>query len=426
MKYAINFNESMVFTEAVFSSGRESMEPIVKSFQKIKDILEEKIKEHQETSKEAEDAKKKAKSGEPIGNVKVRPFNPESFWRQLAWKDLEDEIQKVFGFRVVKINPYNEKYLPAKDIFESNELNAYVYRKTRYPVDALITDKGLYDKSHSLDLEVHISLGLLRNFTAAEIMATLLHEIGHSIDPALCDIKYTGTNVLCKYITDRKGAINKEEQKVLNDAKKSGLTVLEAIGVGIGLLPLLVLIGSSIASGAKKICSSIRDLFIGKEGRRQKQLEKIQSLMQKDTIKFTRQEYTEAFADNFARMYGFGPEMASVLKKLSKDVDKRISRIEKEKRREEVIFNITEAAIKDIHKTDVHRVKALIREYNNDINDPNVPLEVKKQLMADVKEVELVLDQFMNDFDKFQNRINKMISDELDKIEPTKEPDEKK
>ena len=180
------------------------------------------------------------------------------------------------------------------------------------------------------------------------------------------------------------------------------------------------MIGAGIVSGVKKGINAIIDAFRGKEGRQKKKLEQLQKAMEKETIEFNRKEYSEAFADNFARMYGFGPEMATSLKKLSKDVDKRISRIEKEKKREEVIFNITEAAIKDVHKTDVHRVKALIKEYYADINDPNTPAEVKKQLKEDVKEVEIVLEQFMNDFSEFQNRVNKMINDELDKMNDVK------
>ena len=49
-------------------------------------------------------------------------------------------------------------------------------------------------------MEIWISLGLIKNLTSDEILAVLLHEFGHSIDPALIDIKYTETNILSKYI----------------------------------------------------------------------------------------------------------------------------------------------------------------------------------------------------------------------------------
>lgn len=430
---AINFNEAVeVYTEAVFTNGKATLKPIVDQFQVIKDLLESQIKDHRETAKDAGNAMAKAKIGEITGKVTIKAFNPEAFWRNTEWKKLEDIIQNMFGLRVCKINPYNEKYNMGKGEFESKELNAYVYRRTRYPVEGLITEKGFFDKSHSLDLDMYISLGLLRYLTASEIVAVMLHEFGHSIDPALCDIKYTGTNILCKYITDRKGAINKEEQRLISDRNK-----VANESKGLIILPFFSMIGSKIKNGVKNLFSAIKgwftkkekkdenitegvlDIFQSSSKRQDIKLKKLQKIIEQDMIEFNRKEYSEAFADNFARMYGFGAEMASALKKLSKDVDTKISRIDKERKREDIIYNIAESAIKDVHKTDVHRIKALIKEYKDDINDPNTPAEVKKQLEADAKEVELVLDQFMNDFSEFQNRINKLISEELDKMNIT-------
>ena len=83
-------------------------------------------------------------------------------------------------------------------------------------------------------------------------------------------------------------------------------------------------------------------------------------------------------------------------------------------------------SLKNEHKTDVHRIKALIREYYEDINDPNTSKEVKNQLTDDVKEVEKVLDMYLNDFDAFQNNINRIISEEIDAVSPPKKSDESK
>lgn len=401
-----NFNENTdsVFTEAVFAGGKQTMKPVVDQFQVIKDILEKSVNDQK---------------------ANLKKFDPVAFWRNIEWKNLEDIIQKQFGLRVCKINSYNEKYIAEKDIFESKEINAYVYRRTRYPVEGLITEKGFFDKSHSIDLDMYISLGAIRTFTAGEIVAIMLHEFGHSIDPALVDIKYTGTNILCKYITDRKNAINKEEKTFLAKETKDS-----------PFLSFLSMISGKVKDGVKSILNGIAnifkkkdksgevvtegfvDIFGTKNAREKDKLKKIQKLLEKNSESFNRKDFTEAFADNFARMYGFGPEMASALKKCSKDVDDRISRMKKERERETVIFNMTMSAITDVHKTDVHRIKALIKEYYDDINDPNTPAEIKKQLQADVKEVETILDQFTNDFSDFQNRINKLISDEIDKIKP--------
>lgn len=385
-----NYNESIYFSEAVFAGGKEKVMPLVDQIQKIKDELDARIKEQEDTSK--------AHKNDP--KVKVKEFNPTAFWKNTMFKDLEDDIRKIFGFRNVEIHPYREKYLSGPKKFESRELNCCVYHEDRFPVEGLVTDNGFYDKSHSLTMEIYISLGLLRDLTAEEVIAVLLHEFGHSIDPALTDIKYTETNILSKYITDRKGAINREEKRVMNKF------VIEVFG-GIILISLLI-----------KLKNSIVDLFKGKERLEKEKLEKIKKAINNDKEEFNRQNYSEAFADNFSRMYGFGPALINAIKKLSNDMDREMrSRYTKEKKRQEFITSITIDMINDVHKTDIHRIRSLIKEYKDDINDPNTPPVVKKQLQEDLTELEKVLDQYLNHRDAFQKRVNNLINEELSKLE---------
>lgn len=137
-------------------------------------------------------------------------------------------------------------------------------------------------------------------------------------------------------------------------------------------------------------------------------------MVRNDKSVFRRQEYSEAFADNFARMYGYGPQLMSGLHKMQLSNETyRNSRIKKEKARQAAIMQFTQALLKDVHKTDIHRVRALIKEYNDDINDPNTPPAVKKQLKEDLEELEKVLDQYLNNFSDFQNRVNRAINEEL-------------
>lgn len=77
-------------------------------------------------------------------------------------------------------------------------------------------------------------------------------------------------------------------------------------------------------------------------------------------------------------------------------------------------MNIVANSLKNVHKTDVHRIKALMKQYQDDINDPNIPEQVKKQLKEDLKEVEEVLDKYVNDFSEFQNNINRCIIEAID------------
>lgn len=398
------------FSEAVFADGKNTVISLVETIQKIKDLLDEQTNEQDTSTKEAKDAKSKNRSGEDIKVPAIKAFDPTQFWKNNLFKELEDQISKVFGFRNMEVHPYIERYNTNGKSFESKIMNCAIYHSDRFPIEGLITDKGFYDKSKSISMQIHISLGLIKELSAEEILAVLLHEFGHSIDPALVDIKFTEVNVLSKYITDRKNAINKDEKKAL---EKRGLGAELSI-----MVPFIILLFCLIGSGISGIIKSIKYKFGNKEKMIDKKMDKIRKLIDNDKGSFDRQNYSEAFADNFARMYGFGPQLMAGLKKMSKDYDAKVkSRYKKEKDRQECILYITENMIKDVHKTDIHRIRNLLKEYKADIDDPNTPPIVKKQLTDDMAELEKVLDEYLNNFSEFQNRVNKVINDELEKLE---------
>lgn len=395
------FNESyQLFQEAVFVGGKKSVEPLVPKIQAIKDKLEEELSKQDKSVINVIKKRAKNKDAEEF------TFDPEKFFKDLTWKGFEDEVQKIFGFRSVQIFPFIEKYNSFDKTFQSKQMNCIIYHSDRFPIEGLVTDKGFYDKSRSINIEIHITLGLLRALTAEEILSVFLHEFGHSIDPALVDISYIETNILSKYLTDRKNAINKNEKKFI---EKMGQKIVPEIVV----VSIILLI-----SFIPNIIDSLKRLFMGKEKYQEKQINKLRKIINADKDMFNRQNYSEAFADNFTRMYGYATQLVSAFKKMSKDLDNYItSRYKREKVRQKYILMMTENALKDVHRTDIHRIRSLIKEYKDDIKDPNINKIVKKQLEEDVKELELVLDEYCNNFDDFHNRINKTINEELEKME---------
>lgn len=401
------------YSEAVFYGGAEKLKPILDAFKAVKAELDRATGDHEASVKEISDWAKTPK-GEAKGPApKRRSFDPKAFWKHKVWKDLEDAVSKTFGVRVCEIQPYIEKYNSKDKEFETKELNAYVYPTNRFPIEALISEQGFYDKSHSLVIKMHISLGLIKTLDPEEILAVMLHEMGHGIDPALVDIKYLETNVLSKYITDRKGAINKNEQKAMKQNKltEAGIIILTYIAIiGIMFIP--------------EIINFFRRLFMGKkkyeEHEQQKKLKRIQDALNSDRRQFNRQTYSEAFADNFARMYGYGGKLMSGLQKINRAYDDKMkSWYKKESIRQEMITRTTISVLSDVHKTDIHRIRNLLREYEQDLKDPNIPEEVKKHMRDDKEELEKVLDQYLNHYDEFQNRVNRMIDEELQKIDKT-------
>lgn len=408
MYYTVQLSESpgvdstdQLFQEAVFANGKEKLTPIIERIQKAKEHLEEEVTKQE----------KSYKDGKGKNDVK---FDPDAFWKSSLFKDLEDEIGKVFGFRNVSIEPFVERYNPKDQTFQSKVLNCMIWNSNRYPIEGLVTDNGFYDKSRSINIEIAISLGLIRALEADEIMAVLVHEFGHGIDPALVDIHYTEANILSKYLTDRKGSINGGEKKYVVAHNISNVIIVATAGL------LACTVFGTLADAIYK-------LFKGKDALMEKKAEKVRKMIAKDKDHFDRQNFSEAFADNFARMYGLGPQLARGLQKMGKGNQGMIeSRCKRERKRQEVILEITKTLIKDEHKTDIHRVRALIKEYEADINDPNTNPIVKKQLTEDMEELKKILDEYMNNFSEFQNRVNRVINEELERISVSESSDEKK
>lgn len=388
------------FSEAVFKDGKKNIAVVEKAISNVKAELDLRIEKHKKSSDKKDE------------------FNPKDFWKCKQIKELEETLMDTFGFRSAIIEPFVEKYDVEKDVFESNTLNAYISNIDRYPIEGILTDKGFFDKSKSTYIHIVLSLGLMRKLEAEEIMAVLLHEFGHGIDPALVTISYTDTNVLTKYLTDRKSEFKKAEKERFHAFEEIGLVIF-------GVLFYMGII-QTISKLILPIINWIKDKFFTKEETSEEKIEKIKELIRKDKDKFTRIDMAEAYADNFARMYGYGPALVKALKKLSKPLNDSISRIEIEKDREVIIVEITTKTIKDEHKTKMHRIMALIKEYEEDIKNKTIPEKIRKQLEEDKKELEILLEEYTTNFTEFQNRVNKAIIDELRKKDKKKKKKEAK
>lgn len=402
-----------IFTEAVFSKGKESIKPIEDQISVIKNILMSEIGEQEKSEAEAAKAREEEDDDDnkPKKQVNIKSFDPKKFWRSPEFKKLEELYQKTFGFRSVQIMPYIEKYISKDKEFESKSIQCFTYTMDRYPIDGLVTDQGFFDKTHSISLEIRISLGIIRMLDAGELTGVILHEIGHNIDPALVTINYAETNILSKYLTERKNELTNTEKKL--ESSKHSISEMLILPILAGLMVVVGII-SSIVNAIKSIFtknSRVKD--------DEQAFEKLKAAIAKDAKNsFNRKDYGEAFADNFARMYGYGAQLSGGLKKMAKHYDDSLkSRFSREADRQKCIIYVVTNTLKDEHKTEIHRVKALIAAYYEDINNPNTPVRVKRQLREDVKEVEAILDSYMHDFSEFQNRINKIINDEIDKAQ---------
>jgi hypothetical protein len=249
--------------------------------------------------------------------------------------------------------------------------------------------------------------------TADELTGIFLHEFGHNLDPALVDITYTNVNVYSKYLTDRQGTINDKEKQIAKKTKFGAILAIVGIFTVLGFISWLV----------GKIKQAIRN----KNWVETNALDEFRKQLSADKSKFDRYYSSEAFADNFARMYGFGPACLSGIEKLERHYagirndyykvgtkDSPKTRIEKEKMRQQLILDMMGRAMKGVHKTDIHRIHALMKEYESELKDKSVPAKVKKDIEADMKELKLVLDKYLNGYTDFEKKVYRIIWDDLE------------
>ena len=369
-----------VFTEAFFANGKAKMKPIEDQFQVIKDKLTNLIKDSDSGGK---------------------TFNPAEFVKDESWKELENRMMEIFGFRNVEIFHTNEKHISNTIYFDNFSFNCTTYMTWRYPIQGLVTDDGFYDSTKSINTTIYYTLGLIHLLSADELTAIFLHELGHNLDPALVDIKYTEVNILSKYLTDRETNYSSEEKKYMAETGQSVFHIIIGVIVLGGLL-ISGLLEKIIPWSAKKTINDV------KEAIKKKFVES----------PFNRRQHAEAFADNFARMYGYGASLISGFGKVEHLYAKnRKSRIQNEKIRQQCIIDLTIAFINSGHQTDIHRIHTLIKEYNEDLKDPNIPDKVKKDIQTDLNELLVALKTYLNSQDKLVNNMNKVILEEIKKLD---------
>lgn len=366
-----------LITEAVFKDGKEKVKPIEDAFEALARVY----------------AEKKKKLGSDYSSYKAH----EEFYKDDAWKKLEKTIIESLGIRSVI---FSHMTLRSK-VKNKPYLNCYTYTNVydRFPIDGLITDTGFYDSSHTLVCEMIISQELFDMCTAEEITAIFLHELGHNMDPALVDIKYTGTDILIDSMLGREVS-----KKKLDKVKPKGITV-------IGEILIIYFIFILAMSLLPALINLIKELFETKE----KKMDKIRKLLD-SAREFNKKDNMEAYADNIARMYGYGSALMTGLHKIGKqneDIHFH-SYKEKTKRREKAVLNMYISSLKDVHGTDVQRVMALIKEYESDLNDDTIPDSVKKWIKADKVQLEALLNEYTNNKDQLKATINKMIKEAMD------------
>lgn len=398
-------NDLQLFNEAVFTGAKAKMEKIDKAWEDVQTSFKEELDKHDNLHNQSK-------------------FSSEKFFKHECWKKIEDACIQVFGFRYLKIMPFPNEYL-GKGKFMQMWVNAGIDPEKRFPIDGLVTKDGFYDSTHSLTGEMYIALPGLQMLTAKELTAILLHEIGHNIDPALVDIRYSQINEYSKYITDTKS--NKADADNSAAAAKFGWYALfvflctivciqfAAITGFTGFLFLLVVNAFYHLIGKPLWKRRINPFMMNPEAAAKKLSKEVVKDIKKNDM-FNKKNNIEAFADNFARMYGYGAIELRSLKKMEDESHNRAvsklygkwalsSRALAEGLRSQLFARIMVSSINDVHKTQIHRLHSMIKEYESEMKDELIPENVKKQIKYDFDQVLKVAKLYFTSPDNVKNKI---------------------
>ena len=366
-----------------------------------------------------------------IKNIKSYDMN-----KDIAKSDeviaIERLFKKFFKLKDFYLNIYtNLNIYPeyTRLIVTDAKNNAFNYIKVfnifRHKVSSKRVD------STNMVMGVSIDKEFIRNsdFNSEELMAVILHEIGHAMRVSLISliVNITPNGFLSDILKDfTPSGIISELKKHFNVK-----TIYHILGIIIGdirgqhlhkfrqdiedkIIDKVPLIKSflTVINSFMNIYNDISRLKTIKD------IAKITESIINDPIKIYKQyslknidQYAaEKYSDSFATSYGYGPALANALKKINMNKDSVISK---------TLYDIPVlnwwydliklsttviSGLMDEHPSDPSRVMAQLNKLKHDAKDPQLDPRVKKELELDIKNLEYIINDVYLDFQNDENK----------------------
>ena len=353
-------------------------------------------------------------------------------------KRIEDCIKAQFNFDHVSLN-----------IIPQNIPNAFTYTLgTRFDIikedklrKTVIADQKngyRFRDNNGFVLIVAIYGGVLanKNFTDAEIVAILLHEIGHNFADVISEkirlenyefYKSWWEVVLLRALLTLGGSLpedilftitnnNKYQEKKKEKEKPVGKigSFFEYISGRLSDLQFnYEVFKSEVISGI--VVGLIGTRYFDKRANSTAGSRRILSAAGRQN---------EVIADKFAAIYGYGAEQVSALSKLTLDLLPAEEVLMKLPFGSILVSNVTQAS-KDYHKYDVHpnivqRANTMIKSLEFELSKKNLDPEMRKIIKDQIKEMEECKKAFMtiNEDDNVKFQIEKAYAAVVDKKMP--------
>ena len=349
---------------------------------------------------------------------------------------LEDEVKKAFGFKYVRIEWHSGVGVNAFTL--ASEKVSHMFDKSFKQGSH---SKGFYDKNHSMTVCILLDSGFFTqlNLTSREVVALLLHEIGHNFDVTLFTVLgtgfYTVLNILeisklFRYIGDSKtgkeawlkmktraGDIGKIIMLPLSSipfTKPAALAIMNIRDHILERLPsiqdMAYLFKVSYNDMMRLISAVLFPMTLVKHISFKLATFKLRMInptyfmftSSLKTVANLLSKQGEVYSDTFAATYGYGEDLAFALEKLVRNASRPTST--EVPKSLDIFFDLSYAYSEFMnlmsnstrHPNNMKRIRRMIDKLERDARNNNVDPNLRKELDLKIKELNKAYDTIVN------------------------------
>lgn len=329
--------------------------------------------------------------------VKLIKLDPDGdINRTTAHKKLVDSLKKEFGFGELNIF-FNTSYTANAFTVPSYGIITSINGMPIFPIK-----KGdrYYDNKHEYYCYIEVLHGAIfkLDLSGEELMALILHEIGHNFDTNLfrsflklytiaLGISISGIPAaimadIYKYLYVFQGAITEFIQRYMRPLSTAMNMIMEVLNTIAALIPGQGVVGA--------LTSLVKSGFYNVLGG----------------------TAAEIFSDSFATAYGYGPATTSLQSKFDQVMTSRGNSFQRALSSMPVLGTIYDLnmlsstfamMIADGHPETNSRIVNQIKKLEGDLNDPAISPELKKYIKADLIAIKKTHEKFM-DIKNYEDR----------------------
>lgn len=336
------------------------------------------------------------------------------------FKDIEKRIAKVFKLKEFRLFIVDEGFIKITKSTDEDQpkdasvdvppinikiksANAYTlpYSLSAIPiVGKKAADKGMM----SIYTTVNKSLIYSYDLTPAELMAVILHEIGHNFDNSV--FKFISTAIPWDIILEPEDEM----------AQVIGYLVARAmagkIGKFIGQINSIINSAIEKVPGLPKIITMMHEYFASVY-KMFNVVYGVQNVLYVDTWVHGAKKALnpssffgyagEKYADSFASAHGYSVEIASVNEKFSRG--SKLERDVLDKGGIGVLYDLARVSaslpylIADPHPQEIIRVYSQLKKMKRELNDPSIPNELKPEIKKQIDDLEKLVSKMIDVYD---------------------------